>query len=157
MSITYGGPLILPVAIVIPFQVDKAGKTQLWFQKRIENGPLDGLLEWPGGKFEAGESPKEAALRELREETGLSVDIDDLIPFQNYSYVYPDRKVTLFVHLLLVKDSSDLKGGWINFTETKQSEFKGKVPEANEKILEDLGKYFSIMTNTGQWSEVWEI
>jgi 8-oxo-dGTP pyrophosphatase MutT (NUDIX family) len=36
-----------------------------------------GLWESPGGLIEEGEEPREAALRELREETGLMGDIED--------------------------------------------------------------------------------
>lgn len=40
-----------------------------------------GRRRWglPGGVIESGESPHEAAMREVREETGLSVELDHLI------------------------------------------------------------------------------
>ncbi|MCH7229629.1 NUDIX domain-containing protein [Glycomyces sp. L485] len=42
---------------------------------------LDGLTHWfiPGGGIEAGESPADAAVRELAEETGLRIDPDHLV------------------------------------------------------------------------------
>ncbi len=41
--------------------------------------PFAGLWSLPGGKLEAGEAPREAALRELKEETGLEGDIDGVL------------------------------------------------------------------------------
>jgi ADP-ribose pyrophosphatase YjhB (NUDIX family) len=38
---------------------------------RREKAPYKGLLALPGGKLEEGETPMEAARREMREETGL--------------------------------------------------------------------------------------
>jgi len=41
--------------------------------------PLAALWSFPGGVVEAGERLKEAAAREVREETGIEVEIDDAI------------------------------------------------------------------------------
>lgn len=45
---------------------------------RYEHGPIAGYLDLPGGKIEDGESEKDACIRELKEETGLSVFAEDL-------------------------------------------------------------------------------
>lgn len=41
--------------------------------------PEQGSWSLPGGKQEVGETVREAAIREISEETGLAVDIDDLV------------------------------------------------------------------------------
>lgn len=52
-----------PIAIAALRRGDR-----LLIGKRPEEGLLGGLWEFPGGKIEAGETPEEAAARELREE-----------------------------------------------------------------------------------------
>jgi len=48
---------------------------RLLIGKRPEEGLLGGLWEFPGGKIEAGEAPREAAARELREEMCIEATI----------------------------------------------------------------------------------
>jgi ADP-ribose pyrophosphatase YjhB (NUDIX family) len=44
-----------------------------------EHDPFAGMWSLPGGKTEGDESPREAARRELREETGIEAEIEGVV------------------------------------------------------------------------------
>ena len=66
--------------------------------QRLEDGPLDGLWEFPGGKIVGGEQPIDALTRELTEELGIRVRSAQ--PLMDIRHEYPDREVELWFFLV---------------------------------------------------------
>ena len=56
-------------------------------------GEFKDWWEFPGGKMEAGESPQEALVREIREELDASVSVGELL--RTVEYDYPAFHLTL--------------------------------------------------------------
>ncbi len=57
---------------------DEMGR--LLLQQRLPDKHHGGLWEFPGGKVESGETPREALQREIAEELGFDLAADDLSP-----------------------------------------------------------------------------
>ena len=60
----------------VSIAVLRAGSVLLVKRKR---SPYAGLWTFPGGKTEPNERPREAVLRELKEETGIDADIEGIL------------------------------------------------------------------------------
>ena len=129
----------LPVSILVVFRI-RDNNLELFMQKRVEDGPLDGLLEFPGGKVKGDETAEVAALREFSEE--VEVISGTCHKFKFYKYDYPDRSVCLFVNIMRVEDKEFCKGSWVQLPREFSNEFwQGKVPDGNLEILKDLTYY----------------
>jgi 8-oxo-dGTP diphosphatase len=61
--------------------------------QRKKGSHLAGAWEFPGGKVEPGEDPREALARELREELGIEAAASDVIEVTFHRY--PERAVLL--------------------------------------------------------------
>jgi ADP-ribose pyrophosphatase YjhB (NUDIX family) len=76
------------------------GEGRILLQRRSDNG-LWGL---PGGSVEIGESVRDAILREVREETGLAVEVLRLVGVYSDPTIqivrYPDGNVVHFISTL---------------------------------------------------------
>jgi len=70
---------------------DSAGRVLI--AQRPEGKHMAGWWEFPGGKVAAGESDREALVRELREELGVEARPDAEV--MTLSHEYPDRIVDL--------------------------------------------------------------
>ena len=61
--------------------------------QRKKGSHLAGAWEFPGGKVEPGEDPRAALVRELQEEIGIDVIVQD--PIEVTFHAYPEKTVLL--------------------------------------------------------------
>ena len=78
-------PLLLVAACAL---VDADGRVLI--AQRPAHKPMAGLWEFPGGKVEAGETPEETLIRELKEELGIVTQAPCLAPLTFASHAYDD-------------------------------------------------------------------
>jgi len=113
-------------------------KNKLLILQRPQNKMLGGLWEFPGGKIELGESKEVAAVREIKEETNLSILCPDYIGEVKHQYSH--FKVTISLFLKKVNSISTLKIKENYVWTTIKGLDKFALPKANYKMLELLNK-----------------
>lgn len=104
--------------------------------------PFAGKWEFPGGKLEEGESPEQAAVREIREE--LDADIIVKKFFETVEYDYPQFHLTMHCFLCeLASEHMILKehkaGRWLSPEEVMSIDWLPADIDVAEKLAS--GKY----------------
>ncbi len=102
---------------------------------RSEQSHLSGKAEFPGGKCEPGETSAACAIRECLEETGLRVDIDQLLCEREFDY--PHSRLRLSFYLCRLVDlavAPSVGWNWIPCQKLMDLDF----PEANAPVIEML-------------------
>jgi mutator protein MutT len=94
--------------------------------------PLAGYWEFPGGKIQADETPAAAAIRECREETGLSIELLGAYPDVVHQYDH-DRLRLFFFAARCVSEPADPHAPfvWVPRAELKNLAF----PPANAALI----------------------
>ena len=122
----------MEVSIVIPIEIIE-DSIIVWGQVRRENGPMNGMFEFPGGKIEEGENSLDAAIREFSEEVGFA--ITDVELFTQYAHDYADRSVNLFVYVTNYTKKMGLIAQKISFENAKNEVDNLNIPQANRVII----------------------
>ncbi len=105
--------------------------------KRPDHRHLGGLWEFPGGKVEAGESPRQALARELREE--LAIEVRDARRWGEIRHRYPDKAVLLDIWHVEAFEGEARGNEGQEIAWVRPGELGGYLfPEANKTIVEEL-------------------
>ncbi|GAA4406088.1 (deoxy)nucleoside triphosphate pyrophosphohydrolase [Tsukamurella soli] len=72
MTTTPDQPQLVVGAVIVD---DLAAPNRVLAARRTRPTELAGMWEFPGGKVESGETPREALAREIREELGVTIDV----------------------------------------------------------------------------------
>ena len=75
-------------------------RNETYFATQRGYGEFEGMWEFPGGKIELGESPKVALKREIQEELGVDITIEELLCTTEYDY--PSFHLTMHCYLCSV-------------------------------------------------------
>ncbi len=108
---------------------------RVFIQQRPAEGLLGGLWEFPGGKQEAGESLQETVRREIREELGLDVAVED--PICTVKHAYTHFRITLHAFHCRAqggepRPSACQQWQWVSPGQLEEFAF----PKANKTVLE---------------------
>ena len=61
-------------------------RNRVLLSQRLSGTHLEGLWEFPGGKVEEGEDPRDAVVRELKEEVGIDCVAREILDVTFYRY-----------------------------------------------------------------------
>ncbi|MHC5088626.1 MAG: A/G-specific adenine glycosylase [Planctomycetota bacterium] len=120
------------IVVGIVFKKDK-----ILIDKRKQNALLGGLWEFPGGKKKKSESFKAAVAREVKEETGINIEVGKRLCIVKHTYSH--FKITLHAYLCeytsgTAKPLACDAVKWV----TPKNLTKYAFPAANTKIIRKL-------------------
>lgn len=118
-------------------------KKVLILKRSSDASTFPGYWNFPGGRVEEGEPIKEAAVRELREESGLEVKSSDLI------YLIASNLPNLIIHYFLTsnfsgqvvlnKESTEYQ--WVDIYDVLEL----KMIPMSLKIIDDIHYYIEVL------------
>lgn len=115
---TKDGNILKYIRVVAAVIREKTENTDRIFATARGYGEYKGWWEFPGGKIEAGETPQQALVREIKEELTADIKVGDLI--HTIEYDYPA------FHLSMDCFWAEVTGGQLVLKEAEEARWLGK-------------------------------
>lgn len=140
---------------VVKAWITRKNRTLIGRKEEDPEHPIGGEWHFLGGHVEHGEDLKEALLREVKEETGLEVNVHQLIDAQTYAHDNEEKKAIQFLYHCEA-NSSDAEAKddlaetqWLQPEELKEELISYEVErmentEEQRKFLEKLKRMPSV-------------
>jgi 8-oxo-dGTP diphosphatase len=110
---------------------------QILIDRRLPQGTMGGLWEFPGGKIEPGETIEECIRREIAEELDIEIEVKEHLITIDHTYTH--LRVTLTVHhchflagIPQPLECDEIR--WVSLDELENYAF----PQANSQIIAAL-------------------
>ena len=118
---------------------------KLLITQRHADAHLGGLWEFPGGKREPEETFEVCLTRELREELGIEVEVEEMV--ESLTHAYPEKTVHLefFVCELVAGEPRPLGCAAVKWV-SKAGLLNYSFPAADARLLEILQKHEALWT-----------
>jgi mutator protein MutT len=119
------------IALVVVLNVND----EVLLLRRADDVHCPGLWSFPGGRIQTGETPIEAARRELLEETGI--DGLDWEVLDECEYSYPDRQLYFYLFSCICHDLakiSSVEHAWVPVHQLGDY----PMPQANVEVLNQM-------------------
>ncbi len=110
----------------------------LILRRSLYDHTFAGTWEFPGGKLEFGEKLEDCLCREVREETGLEVEVECLL-YANTFLTHPWRQVVVVTYLCRPEEGEvRLSEEHTEYLWATGQELRERIPQ---KVLEELERY----------------
>lgn len=123
------------VKALITFQ----GRVLIGQKEEDQNHPIGGEWHVPGGHFEKGEKMKDAVLREVKEETGLDVELHHIVDVMSFRWSKEDERNSVQIYYHCEADSREAVASddlqdleWV-----KPEEVTDKLDAQGQKFFEE--------------------
>ena len=130
------------ITIVVGLITNAKGEVLLAKRNQPENPQIHNKWEFPGGGIEFGETPEQTLLREMKEETGLEVEITRLLP-KIYTNVWQtgesdENQVTIISYECKAVSgnlgSDDKEIGELKYFKPDEVDYQNSLPKVKEII-----------------------
>ena len=127
--------------IVVNGIITRNGEVLIGQKEEVEGHPVSGQFHFPGGQLEEGEQPEETVKREIKEETGLDVEVHQLIDvYTGNEKDNTDGLIRIIFHCEALKGEAKASDDLVDLKWVSTEKLRDKIGRYERKVIENREK-----------------